>query len=98
MIPKGHVREVRTHQELLAQRGIYCNPHNLVEDSFPQIPFAVDRDSRPAPVGMNEDGRASRLPVQGKATPFRDRNHLAGIERRKLSGQTATRTLCEPAS
>src|SRR3989442_10467059 len=45
-------------------------PHNF--DSFPQIAFAVDRDSRPAPVGMNEDGMASRLPVQGKATPLQD--------------------------
>ena len=45
-------------------------PHNLVEDSFPQIAFAVDRDSRPAAVGMNEHGMASRLAVQGKAAPL----------------------------
>ena len=73
-------------------------PHNLVEDSFPQIAFAVDRESRPAPVGMNEDRMASRLPVQGKATPLQDGNHKAGIERRKLRGHTATRTLWERTS
>jgi len=69
------------HHVVKGKLGI---PHNLAEDSFPQIAFAVDRDSRPAPVGMNEDGMASRLPVQGKATPLQDGNHLPGIERRKL--------------
>jgi len=34
-------------------------PHYLLEESFPQIVLAVDRDSRPAPIGMNEDGMAS---------------------------------------
>ena len=55
-------------------------PHNLVEDAFPQIAFAVDGESRPAPVGMNEHGMASRLAVQGKAAPLKDGNQLAGIE------------------
>ena len=65
------------HHVVKGKLGI---PHNLAEDSFPQIAFGVDRHSRPAPVGMNEDGMASRLPVQGKATPFQDGNHLPGIE------------------
>jgi hypothetical protein len=61
-------------------KGQFGVPHNLVEDSFPQVALAMDRDSRSPPVGMNEDGMASRLPVQGKATPLQDGNHLAGIE------------------
>jgi hypothetical protein len=55
------------HHVVKGQLGV---PHNLVEESFPQIAFAVDGDSRPAPVGMNEHGMASRLAVQGKAAPL----------------------------
>jgi len=58
----------------------------------------MDRNSRPAPVGMNEDRMATRLPVQRKAVSIEDGNELAGIEGRKLWAHTATRTLWEPTS
>jgi len=55
-------------------------PHDLAKESFAKIAFAVDRDSGSAPVGMNEDRMASRLPVQREAVPIEDGNDLAGIE------------------
>lgn len=73
-------------------------PHNLAEDSFAQIAFAMNGDSGPAPVGMNEDRMASRLAVEGKAALIENGNDLAGIEGRKLWTHTATRTLWEPTS
>jgi len=61
-------------------KGQFGVPHNLVEDSFPQIAFAMDRDGRPAPVRMDEDSMAPRLTVQGKATSLENGNQLAGIK------------------
>jgi hypothetical protein len=73
-------------------------PHDLAKDTFAQIALAVDRDSGPAPVGMNEDRMASRLSIQHEAVTIENGNDLAGIEGRELWAHTATRTLWEPTS
>jgi hypothetical protein len=44
------------HHVVKGQLGI---AHDLPKEAFPQITLTVDRDSRPAPVGMNEDSVAS---------------------------------------
>ena len=44
---KGQVREMGTHQQLLAQRGIYYKLYQL-QYKDQEIPVASDRRSRPA--------------------------------------------------
>jgi ATP-binding cassette subfamily B protein len=52
---KGKVREIGSHQQLLAQRGIYYKLYQL-QYKDQEIPGAILREGSPqAPVGASDD-------------------------------------------
>jgi ATP-binding cassette, subfamily B, multidrug efflux pump len=53
---KGKVREIGSHQQLLAQRGIYYKLYQLQYKDQEIIPGALLREASPqAPVGASDD-------------------------------------------